>query len=72
MPKPVIASVNGVAAARAAAWLACDESRFGTRLLIEVFVNVGLVPDSASMDASKARGHGASHGDMPHRTQGQG
>ena len=50
MPKPIIAKVNGVAAGAGASFaLACDyiiaaeEANF-----IQIFVNVGLVPDSGS------------------------
>ena len=50
MDKPVIASVNGVAAgAGCSLALACDlRIASENAALIEVFVNVGLVPDSAS------------------------
>ena len=50
MPKPVICKLNGVAAgAGASLALACDMIIASeTATLIEVFANVGLVPDSGS------------------------
>jgi len=50
MPKPIIARINGVAAgAGASLALACDFLIASEKAsLIEVFVNVGLVPDSGS------------------------
>lgn len=50
LPKPIIASVNGVAAgAGASLALACDYRIMSeTAKLIEVFVRIGLVPDSGS------------------------
>jgi 2-(1,2-epoxy-1,2-dihydrophenyl)acetyl-CoA isomerase len=50
LPKPIIASVNGVAAgAGASLALACDYRIMSeSAKLIEVFVRIGLVPDSGS------------------------
>jgi 2-(1,2-epoxy-1,2-dihydrophenyl)acetyl-CoA isomerase len=50
LPKPIIASVNGVAAgAGASLALACDYRIMAdSAKLIEVFVRIGLVPDSGS------------------------
>ena len=50
LPKPIVASINGVAAgAGASLALACDYRIMAeSAKLIEVFVRIGLVPDSGS------------------------
>ncbi|HWF44365.1 MAG TPA: enoyl-CoA hydratase-related protein, partial [Candidatus Kapabacteria bacterium] len=50
LPKPIVASINGVAAgAGASLALACDYRIIAEHAkLIEVFVRIGLVPDSGS------------------------
>jgi 2-(1,2-epoxy-1,2-dihydrophenyl)acetyl-CoA isomerase len=73
MEKPVIAAVNGVAAgAGCSLALACDlRIAADTAAFIEVFINVGLVPDSGStFTLVRLVGVGQGDGIVLHRPEG--